>query len=419
MSSIVIILLCLIFSAFFSGIEIAFISANKLKVQLDKKQGQLSSLLVSWFYKRSDFFIATMLVGNNISLVIYGLQTAIVLEDPITKWVSQDIWVLIIQTIVATLVILLTAEFLPKTLFRIRPNRAIKLFSFPLLVFYVILSPITWLAVASSNVLLKRIFRSLPNQESKQGVFSKVDLTHLVSENIGKNNPDEHIDHEMKLFQNALDFSYVKLRECMIPRTEITAVEIGENIENLTQLFIETGFSRIMIFEDNIDKIIGYTHHADLFKHPKDIRSIVRPVPIVPESMPANRLLEQLLAKQLSAAIVVDEFGGTAGLVTTEDVLEEIFGEIEDEHDIQYHVEDQLSETEFRLSGRLEIDYLNDKYNLDLPISEEYETLAGFILYTNRSIPPINDTIQVRNFKFTILKSSNTRIELVKLILED
>ncbi len=418
MSSFLIILICLIFSAFFSGIEIAFISANKLKVQLEKKQGQLSSLLVSWYYERSDFFIATMLVGNNISLVIYGLQTAIVLEPFIHRWVSQNIWVLIIQTIVATLVILLTAEFLPKTLFRIRPNQAIKLFSYPILVFYVILFPITWMTVASSNILLKRIFSSTLDKGSKKSVFSKIDISHLITGNKGNNSTDESIDHEMKLFQNALDFSNVKLRECMIPRTEITAVEIQESIENLTQLFIETGLSRILIYEDNIDKIIGYAHHADLFKHPNDIRSIVRPVPIVPESMPAHKLLEQLLANQLSAAIVVDEFGGTAGLVTTEDVLEEIFGEIEDEHDVQNYIEDQLSDTEFRLSGRLEIDYLNEKYNMDLPISEEYETLAGLILYVHRSIPPVNDTIQVGNFNFTILKSSNTRIELVKLCRE-
>jgi len=418
LSSIIVIIVCLIFSAFFSGTEIAFISANKLKVQLDKKQGKLSSRIVSWFYERSDYFIATMLVGNNISLVIYGLQTAIVLEPVIAKWVSQDFWVLIIQTFLATLVILLTAEFLPKTLFRVRPNRAVRSLAFPLAVSYIILFPITWVAVASSNLLLKRIFRSSQDQVTKKGVFNKVDLTHLVSQNIGNNGDDENIDHEMKLFQNALDFSNVKLRECMIPRTEISAVEITDKIDDLTQLFIETGFSRILIYEDNIDKIIGYAHHADLFKHPKDIRSIVRPVPIVPESMPANKLLGQLLANQLSAAIVVDEFGGTAGLVTTEDVLEEIFGEIEDEHDVQSYVEEQVSKTEYRLSGRLEIDYLNEKYHLELPISEEYETLAGLILYIHRSIPPVNDTIQVDNFKFTILKSSNTRIELVTLCLQ-
>lgn len=418
MSPLIVILICLVFSALFSGIEIAFISANKLKVQLDKKQGQLSSLLVSWFYQRQDFFIATMLVGNNISLVIYGLQTAILLEPIIHKWVVQDILVLIIQTFIATMVILLTAEFLPKTLFRIRPNKAVKLFSIPLLAFYVILFPITWLAVSSSNFLLRRIFRSAPGNESNRGVFSKVDLSHLISLNTGNKSSDENNDHEMKLFQNALDFSNVKLRECMIPRTEIAAIEIMENIENLKKIFIGTGFSRILIYEENIDKIIGYAHHADLFKHPVDIRSIVRPVPIVPESMPANKLLQQLLANRLSTAIVVDEFGGTAGLVTIEDVLEEIFGEIEDEHDVQIHVEEQVSDSEFLLSGRLEIDYLNEKYNLGLPVSEEYETLAGLILDIHESIPPVNDSIPVDKFKFTIIESSETRIELVKLEIQ-
>ena len=398
--------------------EIAFISANKLKVQLEKKQGGLSSLIVSWFYDRSDYVIATMLVGNNVSLVIYGLQSAILLEPLIAKWISHDIWILIIQTIIATLVILFTAEFLPKTLFRIRPNMAVKIFAFPLLLFYTSLFPITWIAVKLSNLLLNKIIPESENKGSDKGVFSKVDLTHLVNHNTSSQSSDEEIEHEMKLFQNALDFSNVKLRECMIPRTEIAAVDIQENIENLSQLFIETGYSRILIYEENIDKIIGYAHHADLFKNPKNIVSIVRPVPIVPESMPANKLLQQLLSDKLSAAIVVDEFGGTAGLVTTEDVLEEIFGEIEDEHDIQSYVEELISDNEYKLSGRLEIDYLNDKYRLDLPISEEYETLAGLILDLHKSIPPINDSIQLGKFKFTILKSTQTRIELVKLTIE-
>lgn len=356
-----------------------------------------------------------MLVGNNISLVIYGLQTAIVLEPIVGKWVSQDIWILVIQTIIATLVILLTAEFLPKTLFRIKPNMAVKIFAFPLLIFYFVLFPITWIAVALSNVLLKRVVPGDDGENQDKGVFSKVDLAHLVDQNIGKPSSDDSIEHEMKLFQNALDFSNVRLRECMIPRTEIAAVDIQESIENLSQLFIDSGYSRILIYEENIDKIIGYVHHADLFKSPQEIQSIVRPVPIVPESMPANKLLQQLLADQLSAAIVVDEFGGTAGLVTTEDVLEEIFGEIEDEHDTQTHIEEQLSDNEFHFSGRLEIDYLNEKYKLDLPISEEYETLAGLILDLHESIPPVNDSIKLGKLKFTILESSETRIELVKL----
>ena len=399
--------------------EIAFISANKLKVELDKKNGNLSSLLVSWFYERPDYFIATMLVGNNISLVIYGLQTAIVLEPIIKTWVDMDVWVLILQTLIATVVILLTAEFLPKTLFRLRPNRVVKASAFPLLTFYAILFPITWIAVSISHVFLNRILPGETEEKKKKGVFSKIDLTHFLNQNIGNQNDDDDVEHEMKLFQNALDFSSVKLRECMIPRTEIYAVNIQENIENLTQLFIETGFSRILVYESNIDKIIGYAHQADMFKNPETIQSIVRPVPIVPESMPANKLLQQLLADKLSAAIVVDEFGGTAGLVTVEDVLEEIFGEIEDEHDIQLHEEEQLGENEFRFSGRLEIDYLNEKYNFSLPISEEYETLAGLILYKQESIPPVNHKITLDNYKITILKRSETRIELVRLIVRE
>jgi CBS domain containing-hemolysin-like protein len=328
-------------------------------------------------------------------------------------------WVLSLQTLTATLVILLTAEFLPKTLFRIRPNAAVKTFAIPLIIFYYILYPITWIAVNLSNILLKTIQPGPIGEGLNKSLFSKVDLSHLVTQNIGGQNSDDDIEHEMKLFQNALDFSNVKLRECMIPRTEIAAVEIGENIENLTQLFIETGFSRILIYEENIDKIIGYAHHADLFKKPVDIKSIVRPVPIVPESMPANKLLQQLMTDKLSAAIVVDEFGGTAGLVTTEDVLEEIFGEIEDEHDIQSHVEEMINEKEYLLSGRLEIDYLNEKYSFELPISEEYETLAGLILDVHESIPGANAGIQIGKYHFTILKSSETRIELVRLSILD
>lgn len=399
--------------------EIAFISANKLKVQLDKKQGRLSSLLVSWFYDRSDFFIATMLVGNNISLVIYGLQTAILLEPIFSVWIEQDMWVLSLQTLAATLVILLTAEFLPKTLFRIRPNSAVKTFAFPLFVFYIVLFPITWIAVGISNLFLNKILTGPKVDGFNKSVFNKIDLAHLVTQNIGTPSIDDDIEHEMKLFQNALDFSEVKLRECMIPRTEIAAVDIRESMENLTRLFIETGFSRILIFEENIDRIIGYAHHADLFKQPENIKSIVRPIPIVPESMPANKLLQQLLADKQSAAVVVDEFGGTAGIVTTEDVLEEIFGEIEDEHDVQSHIEEQTNEYEYLLSGRLEIDYLNEKYNFELPISEEYETLAGLLLDLYESIPPVNSSIKIGRYIFTVLKSSDTRIELIKLSIDD
>jgi len=416
MSPWIVVLIFLLLSAFFSGSEIAFVTSNKLKVELDRKQGKSSARLVAWFTDRPDYFIATMLVGNNISLVVYGLQMVIILDPAISRFVPSETGVLMIQTIIATAIILLTAEFLPKTLFRLRPNRMINNLAVVLLVFYVILFPITWISVSLSNFLLKRVFHASADREKKSTVFGRIDLTHLVKQNLGEDGAGAEMGHEMKLFQNALDFSKVRLRECMIPRTEIVSIDVNDSIDNVKQQFIETGYSRILVFDEHIDKIIGYAHHSDLFKNPDTIRSIVRPMTIVPESMPANKLLTQLLEEQKNAAIVVDEFGGTAGLVTTEDVLEEIFGEIEDEHDQLNWEEVVVKENEFLFSGRHEIDYLNEKHSLNLPVSEEYETLAGLILSHHESIPRVGDIIQLEKFEFRILKGSNTRIESVRLI---
>jgi CBS domain containing-hemolysin-like protein len=413
----IIIIICLILSALFSGSEIAFISSNKLRIELDRKQGKSSSKLVGWLSKRPEYFIATMLVGNNISLVVYGLQMAILLEPFIAQWINSEFWILIIQTILATTIILFTAEFLPKTLFRLRPNRMISAVSPILFVFYVVLLPITWVSIILSNGLLKWLFRSEPEARKDNQVFDRIDLTHLVNQNIQRDGTEEEMDHEMKLFQNALDFSKVKLRECMIPRTEIVSIELTGKLSVLQQLFVETGFSRILVYEESIDNIIGYAHHSDLFTMPETIKQIVRPMTIVPESMPANKLLSQLLREQKNAAIVVDEFGGTAGLVTTEDVLEEIFGEIEDEHDTIELEEVRVADGEFRLSGRHEIDYLNEKLQLDLPVSDEYETLAGLILTYHESIPRIGEVIRIGKHEFRILSSTSTRINSIRLII--
>jgi len=418
MSPLAIIIVCLITSAFFSGSEIAFVSANKLKVELDRKQGKGFGRLVGWFMERPDYFIATMLVGNNISLVVYGLQMAILMNPVITKLVPSDSWVLIIQTVLATALILLTAEFLPKTLFRLRPNRMMKNLAPVLLFFYIILYPVTWISVGISNLLLKYVFKASSDQDDKNRIFSRIDLTNLVQENIGDGIEDPDLDQEMKLFQNALDFGEVRLKECMIPRTEIVSLEVEDGIIELQQRFVETGYSRILIYKEHIDDILGYVHHSDLFARPKDIRAIVRPIQIVPEAMPANKLLKQLLEEQKNAAIVVDEFGGTAGLVTVEDVLEEIFGEIEDEHDKLDLEEVVVNDHEYRLSGRHEIDYLNEKYQLNLPESDEFETLAGLILSRHESIPRIGETIEIDSFEFSILKATNTRIESVRLTVK-
>lgn len=418
MSPWIIVLIFLALSAFFSGSEIAFVTSNKLKIELDKKQDRSSARLVAWLTDRPDYFIATMLVGNNISLVVYGLQMVIIFDPIISGFIPSETGVLIIQTIIATAIILLTAEFLPKTLFRLRPNRMMNSLAVILFVFYVILYPITWISVSLSNILLKRVFHASNDSDRSNKVFGRVDLTHLVQQNMGEGGEDNELGHEMKLFQNALDFSKVRLRECMIPRTEIISIDVNDQIENMKQQFIETGYSRILVFEEHIDNIIGYAHHSDLFKHPETIRSIVRPMAIVPESMPANKLLTQLLDEQKNAAIVVDEFGGTAGLVTTEDVLEEIFGEIEDEHDRVNWEEVIVKENEYLFSARHEIDYLNEKYLLNLPVSEEYETLAGLILSHHESIPRVGDIIHLEQFEFRISKGSNTRIESVRLTVK-
>ena len=393
-------------------------SANKLRVELDRKQGSLSARIISGFSGKPDYYIATMLVGNNFSLVIYGLQMAILLNPMIHRITEHHTWILIVQTLVATAIILFTAEFMPKAIFRAHANQMLRVFAIPLFVLFFLLYPITWIAVNISHLMLKRIFRVKSTTEQNSIVFGKFDLDHLVNENPQDASNPKEMDQNIKLFQNALDFSNVRLRDCMIPRTEIEALEVVDSIGQLRERFIQTGYSRVIIFDDQIDRVIGYTHSSDLFKDPKTIREIVRPITIVPETMPANKLLAQMLNEHRSLAVVVDEFGGTAGLVTTEDILEEIFGDIEDEHDRPDYIEKRLNDHEYRFSGRLEIDYLNDTYHFNLPSSEEYETLAGLIIYHHTSIPKINETIRVERFTFKIIRSTNTRIELVEVIID-
>ena len=397
--------------------EIAFISSNKFKIELEKKQGLYSSRIISIFTKHPAQYIATMLVGNNIALVIYGIVMAIILEPAISKFTSSEITILIIQTIVATIIILITAEFLPKTLFMINPNIALNIFAVPVLFFFILFYPIVKITIILSNTLLKNFLKVKINTISQQGniAFGKVDLSNLLEENQNNKNKTSEIAHDIKIFQNALDFSKVKLRECMVPRTEITALDINDSIENLKQKFIETGFSKILIYKDSIDNIIGYVHSSELFKNPESIKSMLLELSIVPETMPANKLLTSFIDENKSIAIIVDEFGGTSGMVTIEDIIEEIFGEIEDEHDTSDLEEKQISENEFIFSGRMEIDFINEKYKLKIPESDEYETIAGFILHHHESIPNQNEYIIVNSFNFKILKLSKTRIELVLL----
>ena len=416
MNQSLIIILSLLFSAFFSGMEIAFISANKLKIQVDKNQGIFGSKIISFFNEKPGHYIATMLVGNNIAIVIYGIIMAVILEPLISRFTSSDIFILIIQTIISTLFILITAEFLPKTVFIINPNLALKIFAVPVIVIYLLLYPVTRIIVALSYLLI-RIFTGKPIEKSSgEQVFGKIDLDHLLSKAQDKAKNTTGEQNGIRIFQNVLDLSNLRLRDCMVPRNEIVSMEEKSTIEDIRQKFIETGLSKILIYKETPDNIIGYIHSKEIFKNPVEITSKIINIPIVPETMPANKLLQAFISKHKGIALVVDEFGGNSGIITIEDIIEEIFGEIEDEHDFSELIEKRLNDNEFIFSGRLEIDYLNDTYNLGIPKTDDYETLAGLILFYHESIPVINEKITIHSFIFKILEVSQTRIGLIHVI---
>lgn len=407
--------LSLVFSAFFSGMEIAFVSSNKLRIELDKKQGKFPARILSIFVERPSKFIAAMLLGNNIALVVYGLGMAQLIEPSLREYVANDVIVLLVQTIVSTLIILVTAEFLPKTIFHSNPNWWLGLMAVPLMLIWFLLYVPTLITVWLSNLVLRMLKLEV---KEEQPAFGRVDLDNYVKEMTERTEEQEELDAEIQIFQNALEFSKVKARDCMVPRNEIVALDVEDSIDNLREKFIETGLSKILIYRDNIDNIIGYTHSYELFKRPEHIKNILLPISIIPEAITANNILEMFISSSRSVAIVVDEFGGTSGLVTIEDVVEEIFGEIEDEHDVEALPEEQLSEVEFKFSGRLEIDYLNEKYKLSLPESEDYETLAGLILFHLERIPESEDVIEVDSFIFTISEVSDHKIDLVHVVVK-
>lgn len=414
MESLIIILLSILFSSFFSGMEIAFVSANKLRIELDKKQGANTSRIINAFVNNQSQYLATMLIGNNIALVVYGLTMAVVLEPFISLYTNSQSAILVIQTIISTLIILFSAEFLPKTLFRINANKNLRVFAYPTFFFYLIFYPIARFTIFLSNKFIKQIMRvNLPSEGNLS--FGKSDLNNLVNEVTDEDDAKTELNHDVKIFQNALDFSKVKLRECVVPRTELVAISIHDNVETLRQKFIETGHSKILVYENSIDNITGYAHSIKLFEKPSSIKSMIRKIPIVPETMPANKLLELFTQNRKNMALVVDEFGGTAGVVTMEDILEEIIGDIQDEHDkIKLH-EQKISESVFEFSGRYEIDDINEKYNLNLPVSDEYETIAGLILAQHGSIPKINDIVEFENVTIKVLKATTTKIEMIEL----
>lgn len=419
MSDLFIILSMLALSAFFSGMEIAFVAANKLRMELDKSKNTLTSRIINIFTNHPGHYISTMLVGNNIALVVYGIMMAKILEPSIANWVDSELLIMTIQTLFSTLLILFTAEFLPKTLFRLNPNFSLNLFAVPVMFFYVIFYPITVVTMMFSKNIISRVLNTDISEEEESHAFGKVDLDHLVQEGQEGQTVLDEDEHNMKLFRNALDFSNVKLRECFVPRTEIEAMEMGGEIDVLTQRFIETGYSRIMIYKESIDNIIGYVHSSVLFRNPQSIKAALSRVIIVPETMAAHKLLNLFTREQKSVAVVVDEFGGTSGMVTIEDIMEEIFGEIEDEHDNIDLIEEQLSQSEFIFSGRIEIDYLNEKYKLNLPESDDFETLNGFIIFNHESIPNNNEIIRIDEFRLQVIEVSNTRIDKVKLTVLD
>jgi len=414
---ITLILLSILFSAFFSGMEIAFVSSNKLRIEIDRKQKKAFAGMVSFFTKHPSRFIATMLVGNNIALVIYGIAFAMLLEEPIQSILGEkaDAAVLLVQTLISTLIILLTAEFLPKTLFRINPNNSLRLLSPPIILFYALLYPVTIFTIGISNFTMKYLLRIKPDTESAEPEFGKVDLDHFLTTVKPEQIKDGEETEDLKIFKNALEFSGLKVRECMIPRTEVIALEVDADMDDLAERFIETGLSRILVYRDTIDNVIGYVNSKDLFRKPEKINSHLKPIQIVPETLPVNKLLTGFIKEGKSIALVVDEFGGTSGLITTEDIIEEIFGEIEDEHDSSDLVEQSLAKNHLLLSGRHEIDYLNEKYFLGIPVSEEYDTLAGYIIYHYESIPEKETSVELDNFLITITDVSSNRIEEVEL----
>jgi putative hemolysin len=413
------IVISLIFSFFFSGIEIAYLSANKLQLELQGTQGSLSGKIFSKFIKKPSLFIGTTLIGNTIALVLYGIFMAQLLEPQLMIWlpdaVANETTVLIVQTLAATALVLVTAEFLPKSLFLINPNLMLSALAVPFNIAYYILFPLVYTIVSLSKFVITRIFRSEYSDEKP--VFGLTDLNNYLKGMHKVRHEEEDIELDKKIFHNALEFKTVKVRDCMIPRTEIVAVDVQDGIDKLREAFVESGHSKILVYKETIDEVIGYCHSSELFKMPSRIEDILTPIIIVPETILANELMIQFINERKSIALVVDEFGGTSGIVSMEDVIEEIFGEIEDEHDEDSLVEQQLDANAWLLSARLEIDYLNDTYGWSLPTGE-YETLGGLILSYMEDLPKTGETISIPPFTFTIQSTLNNRIDTIRLAVK-
>ena len=411
--SILVIVSMLILSAFFSGMEIAYVSSNKVHIEIEKKQNDLLAKVLQKITRRPSKFITTMLVGNNIALVVYGLFMGDLLMEfiPLTGMSG-----LLVQTIISTLVILLTAEFLPKVFFQIYANKLIKVFAIPAYFFYMLFSVISEFVIWISDLVLKLFFKT--KGDTIQLTFSKMELGNYISEQMETVETHDEVDSEIQIFQNALDFSEVKSREVMVPRTEVVAVDIKTTPKELSKLFTETGLSKIIIYKENIDDVLGYVHSFELFKKPTTIKKVLMPVVFVPETMLAKDVLNILARKHKSVAVVIDEYGGTSGIMTVEDIIEELFGEIEDEHDSIELTEEVHADDHYKFSARHEVDYLNETYKFNLPENENYETLGGLIVYFTEGIPNQGEIVEIEGFLFKILEVSNTKIEMVELFLK-
>ena len=416
MNIIIGIIITLVLSAFFSGMEIAFVSSNRLLAEMDKEKNGVAQRCLDVFFKNPNGFVSTMLVGNNIVLVVYGILFAMLFDSTIFKTLDEGSR-LAADTILSTIIVLFTGEFLPKTFFKSNPNRLLTFFAPLAYVFYVILWPISRFSTFLSRIFLRMIGIKM-EKETDPGSFTKVDLDDLVQSSIENARNSDEIEDEVKIFQNALDFRDTKVRDCMIPRTEINEVERNCSPDELLQKFIESGNSKIVVYDGDIDHIIGYIHSSEMFRNPADWHDSVREMPFVPETMAARKLMQMFLQQKKSLGVVVDEFGGTSGIVSLEDIVEEIFGEIEDEHDSTKYIAKQVNDQEYVLSARLEIDTVNEKFGLDLPESDEYMTVGGLILHEYQSFPKLNETVTIGKFSFKIVKNTMTKIELVRLKVE-
>lgn len=407
----------LMFSAFFSGMEIAFVSSDKLRVELDRNNSGLTSRILNIFYSHPNDFISALLVGNNIALVVYGILMATVINrfmlTPLQLTDNEGLC-LTLQTIISTLIVLVTGEFLPKTLFNLNSNKMLRIFAVPAYIIYVILYPVSKFTSALSRGVLRMMGLKV-NKQASERAFTKIDLDNFIQSSIDSNKNENNLTDEIKIFQNALYFSEVKVRDCMVPRTEIEAVEFNSSIENLKSHFVESGNSKIIVYKEDIDHVVGFIHSSEMFHNPDDWTQHIKEMPIVPETMPAQKLLKRFMQQKKSVAIVVDEFGGTSGMVTMEDLVEEIFGDIEDEHDNTNYVAKQIGEGEYIISGRLEIEKVNEQLGLDLPEAEDYVTVGGLILHEYQSFPKLNEIIRFDKYEFKIIKNTTTKIELVRL----